>query len=100
MIDTYLINMVFWVTTFAVVGAILQMKAKAFGITIGLGGVMYTLLSAVQDAVNAGPTLLDYFPFPAAEALIIPSWFISVLLFIVSMTVSFAVERSVHQPTF
>ncbi len=100
MIDTYLINMVFWVTTFAVIGAILQMKAKAFGITIGLGGVMYTLLSAIQDAVNAGPTMLDYLPFPAAEALVIPSWFISILLLIVSMTVSFAVERSVHQPSF
>ncbi|MGB9728397.1 MAG: hypothetical protein ACP5GU_00745 [Thermoprotei archaeon] len=100
MIDTYLINMVFWITVFAVAGAILQMKTKAFGITIGLGGVMYTLLSAVQDAVNAGPTILDYFPFPAAEALIIPSWFISILLFVVSMVVSFTVERSVHQPTF
>lgn len=100
MIDTYLINMVFWVTAFAIIGAILQMKAKAFGITIGVGGVMYILLSAVQDSLNAGPTILDYFPFPAAEALIVPSWLISILLLIVSMTVSFAIERSVHQPSF
>lgn len=97
MIDAaYVVNVIFWMSAFGLAGAILHYTVKAFGITVGLGGSMFILLSILQDGLGAGPTFLNYIPFTSPFRIVIPSWFISIVLFMISLVAMFFVERSFH----
>ena len=93
----YLANIAFWVVTFGLIGAILQLALKAFGITFGLGGAIFVALSILQDSFGAGPTFLYYIPFnvPNGFTVHVPPWVTTALLFVISVASMFLVERSI-----
>ncbi len=96
---TYLINVAFWIIVFGLIGAVLQLTLKAFGITLGLGGIMFTVLSVLQDGFGGGPTFLYYVPFNVEAGIIlnVPPWLTSIVLFIASISSMFFVERTVNK---
>ena len=95
----YLINVAFWIIVFGLVGAILQLTLRAFGVTLGLGGIMFIVLSVLQDGFGGGPTFLYYVPFNVTSGIVlnVPPWITSAVLFVASVTSMFFVERTVNK---
>ncbi|MFP3191357.1 MAG: hypothetical protein RXR31_08545 [Thermoproteota archaeon] len=96
----YLVNVVTWLAIFSIVAIIVQKKLGVLGFTIGVGGALMTLFSAIQDAYNLGPTFLTVFPFNSFETtpFYISPAITTAAFAVVSFTVTFLMERAFYKP--